>query len=77
MSNNRRIKRRHATGDQLLTMQVLAQARREGCTCDPGIDLPAPGSKRISVRHDHECPILGPDHAHEECPQCKAERERA
>jgi hypothetical protein len=44
---------------------VLAQARAEGCTCDPDITLPslAPGKVRVvTVAHDHDCPRCEPEH---------------
>lgn len=49
----KRIRRNHA---QAL---VLAQARANGCTCDPDIDVPSlgPGTVRVvTIKHDNDCP---------------------
>ncbi len=82
MSNNRvgrRIKHRHH--DELLQQrvaEVLALAERDGCDCDPCVIPPwETENGHWQLLHNHECPILGPDHDHQECPECKREREEA
>lgn len=44
---------------------MLAQARAEGCTCDPDITLPElkRGTVRVvTVAHDNDCPRSEPSH---------------